>query len=167
MRQIWVDSDGVMVDFDRYVKENMSVAAQKNKKTFWSEMAIKRQPYRRMKATPYAKDLWAAIMLLVSHYKQQAPKILTALPLKDTMPSAEADKRWWYTHNPQIFADAPPEVVVGPYAEDKINHCTPGDILIDDKMDNCEAWAGAGGVAIHHTGDWRATARALQMLLSE
>jgi hypothetical protein len=38
----------------------------------------------------------------------------------------------------------------GPYAEDKQRHCTPGDILIDDKLSNCEQWQAQGGWAIHY-----------------
>jgi hypothetical protein len=35
-------------------------------------------------------------------------------------------------------------------ARDKRNHCSPGDILVDDQLRHRERWEEAGGVFVHH-----------------
>lgn len=156
---IYCDLDGVLVDFDRYKKENLSVKAQTDSNQMWAEMALRRKPYRMMKPTPYARQLWDAIV------DTNLPAcVLTAIPRPDTIPTAEADKTYWVRvkEASTVFGDDPPEVKIGPYSKDKYKHCQPGDVLIDDNLKNCEQWAAAGGTAIHHTGNVNATIRSLR-----
>ena len=61
----------------------------------------------------------------------------------------------------------------GPYSEDKKKHCIAGDILVDDRPDNCQSWKEVGGVAVRVTKDYQAALDELedlyqreQMLLS-
>jgi hypothetical protein len=71
---------------------------------------------------------------------------LTALPHDDDMPYAAYDKIMWAD---KYF----PHLVVffGPYSGDKWKHCTPGDILIDDRVTNCQQWREVGGIAHEYT----------------
>jgi len=67
---------------------------------------------------------------------------LTALPHDYSVPFASYDKVLWAQER---FPDIP--VLFGPFSHDKWRHCEPGDILIDDRVSNCEEWIRAGGLA--------------------
>ena len=68
---------------------------------------------------------------------------LTAIPHNNDMPWAFHDKIKWAE---QYWPDIP--VHFGPYSREKNHHCKPGDILVDDREDNCQAWTQAGGRSI-------------------
>jgi 5'(3')-deoxyribonucleotidase len=69
--------------------------------------------------------------------------MLTAVPKGNDVPDAFSDKiSWMQRHYPDI------PVRFGPYAKDKQHHCNPGDVLMDDRVSNCEEWVQAGGRAI-------------------
>lgn len=68
---------------------------------------------------------------------------LTAIPHNNDVPWTFHDKQVWAN---RYFPDIP--VHFGPYSEDKHRHCSPGDVLVDDRYDNCEQWRAAGGVAV-------------------
>lgn len=67
---------------------------------------------------------------------------LTAIPHKNDVPWTFYDKIIWAQKH---FPDIP--VHFGPYSEDKHRHCKPGDILVDDRDDNCSQWRMAAGIA--------------------
>ena len=67
---------------------------------------------------------------------------LTALPHDYSMPYAAQDKVWWANN---YFPGIP--VFFGPFSHDKWRHCSPGDVLIDDRESNCQEWISAGGQA--------------------
>jgi hypothetical protein len=58
------------------------------------------------------------------------------------MPFAAWDKVLWAIER---FERIP--VLFGPFSHDKWRHCTPGDILIDDRTSNCSEWRSAGGLS--------------------
>jgi hypothetical protein len=151
------DMDGVVVDMDRFIEENLSKAARRDDAIMWPELQAIPNVYRLMPPTPYARKLWQAVMAT-----GMPRKMLTAIPRVTSVPTAEADKNWWVaTHKERVFCGETPEVNVGPYSRDKWRHCMPGDVLIDDRADNCAAWETAGGYAIFHQGDVEATIRLL------
>ena len=58
-----------------------------------------------------------------------------------------ADKIAWI----QRYVD-PHVVVTGTIkGKHKAVFAKPGDVLVDDKKSNCDAWKAAGGISIHHT----------------
>jgi hypothetical protein len=57
-------------------------------------------------------------------------------------------------------------VLFGPYSFDKYKHCTPGDILIDDRTSNCEEWRAAGGHS-HIYRSWEECKPWLESVLNE
>ena len=68
---------------------------------------------------------------------------LTAIPHNNDMPWSFWDKFTWAQ---QHYPDIP--VWFGPYSQDKhLRVRAPGDILVDDRLDNCESWNRAGGLA--------------------
>ena len=69
---------------------------------------------------------------------------LTAIPHNNDMHYSFWDKTLW---GQTRFPDIP--VHFGPYSKDKHLHCKPGDVLVDDRPDNCEQWRNAGGIAVH------------------
>lgn len=158
---IHCDMDGVVVDMDRFIREHLSAAAQGNDAIMWPELQGMPNFYRKMKPTPYAAKLWKAVQAT------GLPRVmLTAIPRVTTIPEAEVDKNWWvdyYQH--RVFNGERPAVNIGPYSKDKWRHCKFGDILIDDRADNCAAWKDAGGFPILHTGDVEATITRLNFLV--
>lgn len=163
MTTIHCDMDGVLVDFDRFISENLSPRAKQDDDVMWAELHAIPNVYQLMRPTPYAAQLWIAIM------STKLPRqILTAIPRKTSMPSAEADKReWTLQHKHEVFMGETPAVYIGPHSKDKWRHCRPGDILIDDREDNCAAWETAGGFTVHHTGDIKATLQRLRWLVTQ
>lgn len=74
---------------------------------------------------------------------------LTAIPRNNNMPYAISDKVKWAE---RFFPGIP--CFFGPYAVDKVKHCTGHDsILIDDRNSNCTEWVATGGRA-HIYRDW-------------
>jgi 5'(3')-deoxyribonucleotidase len=84
---------------------------------------------------------------------------LTAVPKGNDMHWAFYDKVNWVE---LYFPDIP--VMFGPYSHDKQVHCTPNDILIDDRTSNITEWNAAGGHGILHRGDLQKTLIQLSVL---
>jgi hypothetical protein len=61
------------------------------------------------------------------------------------------------------YPDIP--VHFGPYSEDKQKHCVPGDILVDDRPDNCQSWRDAGGIAVRVTKEYGLALEELNRIL--
>lgn len=158
---IHLDMDGVFVDMDRFIRENLGANATKDDNEMWARLQAIPNVYRKMLPTPYASRLWQAVKAT-----GLSVQMLTALPRVTSVPDAEADKNWWVDHyKDEVFDGDRPKVNVGPFSRDKWRHCKFGDILIDDRLDNCESWQMAGGFPIYHTGDVGATIQRLHFLV--
>jgi len=108
----------------------------------WQRLKAHSRFYRHLPLKAGARQLVAACEKLVSQRQADEIRFLTALPRNDDMPWVVNDKVYWARdHFPTI------PVFIGPYSSDKWRHCQPGDILIDDRTDNCEQWIKAGGLA--------------------
>lgn len=68
---------------------------------------------------------------------------LTAIPHSNDFPWAIIDKIEWAK---DYYSDIP--VHFGPYSREKYKHCKPNDILVDDRIDNCDEWRKVGGIAV-------------------
>jgi hypothetical protein len=101
--------------------------------------------YRNLPLLPGALDLvaWARDY---TQRKGMYLAFLTALPHDGSVPFAAYDKSHWAAKH---FPDIP--VFFGPYSYDKHLHCNAGDILIDDRHENCLDWEQAGGIAHIYT----------------
>lgn len=158
MPQIFVDMDGVVADFNhgaaRAINASNDVLQQALDAGHWDHASwkhiVKYHPriFRDLPKMPKA-DLMMGIAIKFRDEFLWDLRMLTAVPKGNDVPDAFGDKIYWMSqHYPGI------PVWFGPYSQDKKDHCKPGDILIDDRKDNCENWRSAGGVAIRVTDDY-------------
>jgi hypothetical protein len=141
---IYVDLDGVLFDYDtaankvlktdNHYKYEFIWGADK----YWQRLHEKKDFFETLPLMPGAGRLWSAV-------KPYGAKILTALPKSNPDPvdrqkrQAVKDKIDWRA-----------EVITCSTLE-KPNFCKPGDILIDDRAVNRDAWIAKGGIYIIHT----------------
>jgi 5'(3')-deoxyribonucleotidase len=125
----------------------------------WSRLKTVGHFYRHLPLMPKVQDL----VNLARQYRDTLGwnlHFLTAVPHKNDTPDAFSDKvLWGLEHFPDI------EVRFGPYAVDKHRHCQPGDILVDDRLSNCEQWRAAGGMAFKVQG--RTLSSVLPLILED
>ena len=143
MKTLYLDMDGVVADFNEYAFRIHGFDAEvEYADDLWNQIAQNPRLYRDLKKTPYADDL-------VNHCREFANTnqidlyFLTGVPKSNRLHWAFYDKvEWARTH----FSNIP--VHFGPFSKNKWIHCTPGDILIDDRISNITEWSNAGGNAI-------------------
>lgn len=140
---IYLDSDGVLVDFEGYFREKIgkSHADFERKSEFWEEVKRlnKIEPvFESMNFLPHACLL---IDLCKTMFKEV--KILTAsggVP-KD----APAQKINFYKkHYPEL------ECIVVENSVDKSRYAAPGVILVDDMPKSINPWMEKGGIGVLH-----------------
>jgi 5'(3')-deoxyribonucleotidase len=136
--------DGVLADFDQSAEAILKTDNIYKYEfiwgpdKFWEE--INRYPnfFRDLPIMKDARHLWANIAHL-------GPEVLTALP-RENGERVDKQKRAW------IKALIDPNAKVHTcQTKDKPKLCQPGDILIDDRAVNRDAWIKAGGTYIIHT----------------
>lgn len=146
MKTIYLDMDGVVADFDA-AAHNLIGALPANGSHRWSnedwqKIRSSERWFRDLPKTPYADELVG----LSRQFRDQIGwnlLFLTAIPRGNDFPWTFYDKMLWtQTHYPDI------PVHFGPYSTDKQKHCKPGDILVDDRLDNTTEWKAAGGHSI-------------------
>jgi 5'(3')-deoxyribonucleotidase len=150
----YLDMDGVCADWDRAAEQFLGIPTRLNPingnytvtPDEWERLRSAGHFYRHLPVMPGAD-------ILVDLARQYRDTLgwdlffLTAIPHKNDVPDAFSDKVLWaLEHFPDI------EVHFGPYAVDKHRHCRPGDILVDDRLSNCESWRAAGGKAVKVSG---------------
>jgi FMN phosphatase YigB (HAD superfamily) len=138
-RQIYLDCDGVLADFDKSAQAifGMSSAAFERRfgaGEFWKRLARADDFFEHLDLLPDARQLYDAV-------KAKSPIILTGMPRGKW---AEPQKRRWAERH---FPGVP---VIATAAALKREHCHPGDVLVDDRDQHRKAWEGAGGLFIHH-----------------
>ena len=152
-RTIYIDMDGVVADFNSYVSNLLGRQIGWDQDDLisqeWDVLAKTPNLYRHL---PLIEDSVRMVELCKSFSSRVNVEFLTAIPRQTTMPSAKQDKIEWIT---DFFPGIP--VNFGPFSKDKKNWARPGDILIDDKLSNIEEWEAAGGIPIHHLGDYTLT----------
>lgn len=113
---------GVMLPHDQWMK----VRAEKR---MFAKLAVRPGGHELVEwVTAYAQAHGADLVFL------------TAIPHSNDVPFAYYDKCMWATkHFPHI------PVLFGPHSYEKLYHCKPGDLLIDDRHDNIEQWNSRGG----------------------
>lgn len=162
---IHVDLDGVLADFDKFVLQNVGRTFTHNvgpagDKEMWTFLQNVPNLYFKLELTPYAKEMWE----LVNSFGANV-EILTAIPRRTSMPTAEQDKRDWVAKH--FGHDV--HVKIGPFSRDKWKHAKPGDILIDDRPDNIREWINNGfGIGIFHEyNDYPKTAERIKLMVTE
>ena len=139
-RQIYLDCDGVLADFDKGAETVLGMPPRAFEKrynpgVFWARLAKAESFFEHLEPLPDAFELYAAV-------KDKSPIILTGLPRGNW---AEPQKRRWAERH---FPGVP---VITTMAALKREHCEHGDVLVDDRDKHRHLWEQAGGVFVLHT----------------
>ena len=145
----YLDMDGVVADWERAAAEFLgrpmrdpdTLTHYRNTESEWAKIKTQSRFYRSLPLMPRVDEL----VHLARQYRDTLGwtlLFLTAVPAKDDVHWAFYDKVMWATEQ---FPDIP--VHFGPHSWEKQRHCSAGDILVDDRPDNCEQWRSAGGLA--------------------
>lgn len=143
---LYLDMDGVVADWVKGTAEivgydlldpNARYPAQD-----WQKILNSERLFLTLPKMPHADQL----VSVARKFRDQLGwnlMFLTAIPHYNDVHWAFWDKVLWAQ---QYYPDIP--VHFGPYSEDKQKHCRPGDVLVDDRPDNCARWRAAGGTSI-------------------
>ena len=145
-RTLYLDMDGVVADWRSnaisVIGYDCFDPSQRYSNVDWARLRADQHIFRNLSLMPRSEEL----VSLARQYRDVLGwelLFLTAIPHNNDVPWTFHDKMLW-AH--EQFPDIP--VHFGPYSEDKHRHCQAGDILVDDRYDNCEQWSKAGGIAI-------------------
>lgn len=155
-RQVWIDQDGVLADFDRlheaifgWRADATDPSGNKFWKDFgdehWHEIAAVPGFYTQIPIMPTARDLWHDVDALIQYHGLPSARILTGV--RADMPQFVMDKREWVTTNFGLHAA---DRMVACVSREKALHCQPGDVIIDDWARYRGFWEAAGGHWILH-----------------
>jgi FMN phosphatase YigB (HAD superfamily) len=138
-KQIYLDCDGVLADFDAGAQAIFGMPAHAFEKRrgpgeFWRRLARADDFFGSLPLMPDAMELYEAV-------REKNPIILTGMPHGKW---AEPQKRRWAARH---FPDVP---VITTMAALKHEHRHPGDVLVDDRDKHRHLWEHEGGIFIHH-----------------
>ena len=143
--KFYLDMDGVVADWvenaARVIGRRITDPMVMYSREEWDSLRNDAHIFRNLPMMPRCLELVA----LARQYRDALGwelNFLTAIPHNNDVPWTFHDKMKWAEER---FSDIP--VHFGPYSEDKHKHCSAGDILVDDRYDNCEQWTAAGGLA--------------------
>lgn len=146
---MFLDMDGVLVDFDGYFVRNFGVSYNSlHKADAWKHVEAIPNFFRKLPPLPNAKILFNEINKAVGNKAHL--EILTAKPRRTGhLVTCAMDKEFWIRRHidKEIFINC----VDG--WNNKRHFCQPNDILIDDSQRNCDDWNDAGGLAILYQND--------------
>ena len=140
-RQLYLDCDGVLADFDSGAAAVLGMNPKAYEKRhgpgrFWAKLARAPDFYFGLPLLDGAMELFEAV-------KPLDPIILTGLPRGGW--AADQKVRWAAKHFPGTR-------IITTLARDKRKHAREGDVLVDDQIRHAHLWEEVGGVFIHHRG---------------
>ena len=138
-RQLYLDCDGVLADFNKGAAAVLGVHPRAFEKRhglgrFWARLATAPDFYFGLPLLPDATRLYEATRHL-------APIILTGMPRGGW--AADQKVRWAAKHFPGVR-------IITTMARDKRDHAKQGDVLVDDQERHRHLWEEAGGIFVHH-----------------
>lgn len=138
-RQLYLDCDGVLADFDKAATAVLGLTPRAYEKRhgagrFWQKLAQAPDFYFLLPLIGDAMELFDAV-------KHLDPIILTGLPRGNW--AADQKVRWATEHFPGTK-------IITTLARDKRDHAREGDVLVDDQDKHRHLWEEAGGVFVHH-----------------
>ena len=139
MRQLYLDCDGVLADFDHGATAVLGLPPRAYEKRhglarFWQKLAQAPDFYFGLPLLPDAMELFEVVRHL-------DPVILTGLPRGNW--AADQKVRWAARHFPGTR-------IITTMARDKRDHAKEGDVLVDDQLTHRHLWEEAGGIFVHH-----------------
>lgn len=147
MKTLYLDMDGVVADWAAGVEQIVGYRINDPKVFFppedWEKIRSSGRLFKDLPKMQQADQLVNLARQLRDRHEWQL-LFLTAVPHYNDIHWAFWDKMLWAQ---EYYPDIP--VHFGPYSSDKEKHCLPGDVLIDDRPDNCKQWTDKGGRAIH------------------
>ena len=151
MRQLYLDCDGVLADFDKGATAVLGLSPEAYRERhgpgrFWQRLAAAPDFYFGLPLKDDAMQLFEAVRHL-------EPVILTGLPHGNW--AADQKVRWAAKYFPGTR-------IITTMARDKRDHAKEGDVLVDDQLRHSTLWIEAGGVFIHH----RSAAQSIEELRS-
>ena len=151
MYELFVDLDGVLVDFDEGVKRiTGSYPSELSSRSMWTQLARAPGFYEQLDWMPDGHELWNAV-------REFSPTILTGLPMGRW---AEPQKRAWCAR--ELGADVPVITCLSRNKAKRAREVTPArktPVLVDDRAWIREAWEEIGGIFVHHTDTTSSIAR--------
>lgn len=162
MNTLYLDMDGVLADFDGHARTLFSKSVNPETGMWdpeeWRKLSKVPNLYRHLPLMPQARELYNLAMRFQNELNWRVA-VLTAVPKNNDVKDAFQDKFDWIAeHFPNT------RIYFGPYSKDKQTHAKPGDILVDDRLSNCQEWTDAGGIAIRVTKQYD---RAIEQLKQE
>ena len=138
-RQLYLDCDGVLAEFDKGATAVLGLHPKAFEKRhgigrFWAKLTRAPDFYFGLPLLPDAMQLFEAVRHL-------DPIILTGLPGGNW--AADQKVRWAARHFPGTR-------IITTMARDKRDHAREGDVLVDDQMRHAHLWEEAGGIFVHH-----------------
>lgn len=157
--QLYVDMDGVLVDFVGGVKKFMKnpsydMDSREHKKIFWAEL-------NQMDPTD-AEELWANLSWtrdgkILWKYVSKFNPIILSSPGTTSREIIEGGKAKWLTKN---LNPSPAKII---FETEKWNYAGKYNILIDDSPKHTIAWEEHGGISIpYKEGNAKKTIKELQ-----
>jgi hypothetical protein len=139
MRQLYLDCDGVLADFDKGATALLGLPPSAYEKRhgpgrFWQKLARAPDFY-------FGLPLMADAMELFEAVRHLDPIILTGLPRGNW--AADQKVRWAAKYFPGTK-------IITTMARDKRDHAKAGDVLVDDQLKHRHLWEEVGGIFIHH-----------------
>jgi hypothetical protein len=139
MRQLYLDCDGVLADFDTGAAAVLGMPPRAFERRFglgrfWAKLATAPDFYFGLPLLPDATILFQAV-------KHLDPVILTGVPRGNW--AADQKVRWAARYFPGTR-------IVTTLARDKRKHAREGDVLVDDHLRHAHLWEEAGGIFLHH-----------------
>ena len=139
MRQLYLDCDGVLADFDTGATAILGLSPRHYEQrhglaSFWRKLAQAPDFYFSLPLLPDANRLFEAV-------KHLHPVILTGLPRGNW--AADQKVRWAAQHFPGTR-------IITTMARDKRDHAKEGDVLVDDQLRHRHLWEEIGGIFVHH-----------------
>lgn len=163
MKTFFLDMDGVVADWNAgvgdFIGYRLNDPTARYSPEDWEKIRNHQRIFRQLPKMPRADDM----VNLARRFRDELGYellFLTAIPHYNDIHWAFWDKVLWAQER---YSDIP--VHFGPYSEDKQKHCKPGDILVDDRFDNCEQWKRAGGTSIRVTSNYQQAIDSLEELL--
>lgn len=160
MKHVYLDMDGVLVDFIGMTHEKAGMPIDQmtkpERKEFWQ--SFDPNWYFQCKPLPGYLDL---VHYCVENFS--SVRLLTALPYyrQDLFVECAIAKKQWAEEHLDRHLRKRIDVTFGPLAEEKQYHCIKHhpnfdlsrNILIDDNHRNIEQWDAVGGTAIFHVSN--------------